>query len=59
MMERMTLTVIGQAATSRGLAEQYDLAGTPDPFTLPANQYRHLQPARIPVLVQHDPGFKR
>ncbi len=54
----MTVTAIGVVATPRGLTQQHDLAGTPEPFTLPAANYRHLQDGGpIPVLVDHDEGF--
>ncbi len=52
-----TVTAIGVVATPRGLTQQHDLAGTPEPFTLPAANYRHLQDGPIPVLVEHDEGF--
>jgi hypothetical protein len=49
----MTTSLIGQVCTSRGLIQQYDLAGDADAWSLPAVAYERAQ-RRVPILVQHD-----
>jgi hypothetical protein len=49
----MTITLIAQVATPKGLIQHRDLAGDIDPWTLPANSYERAQ-RRVPVLVAHD-----
>lgn len=53
----MTITVIGQLATTAGLVQQRDLAGDADPWTMPAPSYLRQQPAVVPVLMDHDWGW--
>jgi hypothetical protein len=50
------LTLIGQVATHRGHACQYDRAGDPDPFVMRADQYLRDQPL-LPLLMTHDPTW--
>ena len=49
----MTLHLIGQLATHRGLVQQRDAVGTLDSWTMPANAYVRQQ-RRVPLLVEHD-----
>jgi hypothetical protein len=52
------ITLIGLVATVRGLAQQHDRAGNVEPFTLPSAGFRRHQPSVIPLLMQHDEGFR-
>lgn len=49
----MTWTIIGQVATASGRSQQFDLAGVGSPFTLPAANFRPMQP-RLRLLHDHD-----
>jgi len=53
-MGSMTITVFAQVATPVGHGCQWDLAGDPDPFNLPASGFRQNQPKWIPVHVEHE-----
>ena len=57
-MVGMSIVVIGQLATSEGALGHVDRAGDVEPSWLPAIGYLRHQPASVPVLVDHDEGFR-
>ncbi len=58
MMWGVTVSIIGQVCTSRGLCQQIDGLGQPEPYETPANRFFRSQPNPIPIHVNHQKDWK-